>query len=106
MTRMQFAAGSLATGVMMLAPSWALAQPERGWGMHGYGPGMMWGPGFGMIGFLLLIAAIAFGIYWALRGSEGKGGGQTSALGILNERFARGEIDEEEYQARKKVLEG
>ncbi len=30
----------------------------------------------------------------------------SGALGILNERFARGEIDEEEYTRRRTLLEG
>ena len=29
-----------------------------------------------------------------------------NALGILNERFARGEIDQQEYETRKKALLG
>jgi uncharacterized membrane protein len=33
-------------------------------------------------------------------------GGDTSALDILDERFARGEIDIQEYEDRKRVLTG
>lgn len=33
------------------------------------------------------------------------GTGQTDAINILKERFARGEIDEEEFRKRKSTLE-
>ncbi len=60
-----------------------------------------------------MVAAMAF--FWGLvilagvmifHGS-GRGGGATrdrDALEILDERFARGNVDREEYEARKAVL--
>jgi len=78
--------------------------------------GMMWwynGPFDGgnwwmfAIGFLLMLAfwggVIAL-VVWAIRGfrpSDKPG----SALSILQERFARGEIDGQEYERRKSLLQ-
>lgn len=76
---------------------------------------MMWGDGWGWIGGGLmmlvfwggLIALIMFLVRGAGRSSQG---GETprprDARDILAERFARGEISEEEFEQRKRVLEG
>jgi len=76
------------------------------WGEWGGGWGHMFlGPVFG----ILVIAAIAIAIVLVVRalgGGAARRGGGTSALGILDERFARGEIDREEYEERKRVLTG
>ncbi|WP_421715868.1 SHOCT domain-containing protein [Arcobacter arenosus] len=61
-------------------------------GYHG-GFGMM---GFGWIFFILIIALV---IYLLSNKSDKK-----SAKDILDERYAKGEIDLEEYQERKKNL--
>ena len=51
-------------------------------------------------GLIILLAV------WLLRGIFGNGANQSGsrALDILDQRFARGEIDREEYEARKKAL--
>ncbi len=78
---------------------------------------MMWGPwggggwwGLGMgLGSLLFLALIVTGIVMLVRGpSAGSEPGRegSSARQILDERFARGEIDEEEYQSRKRAVAG
>ena len=58
---------------------------------------------------LLLLIGIVLIVVWAARGAPGGGGGApptSRALDILDERFARGEIDEEEYRKRRRALEG
>ncbi len=67
----------------------------------GYGYGMGWGMGFGWIVPLLILG----GIFWFLagRGSERKAV-EKDAETILKERFAKGEIDEEEYRKCKALL--
>lgn len=76
------------------------------WGMH-----PMWGFwgawGIGMMLFMLLfwglvIAAIVLGIRWLI--SQGKQSPSDSALEILRQRYARGEINKEEFEARKRDL--
>jgi putative membrane protein len=72
---------------------------------------MMWGYGGGaelwwmviesLIG-VLVVVALAVGGVVLLRGGVGNGAG--SARRILNERFARGEIDEEEFNRRAAAL--
>jgi putative membrane protein len=67
-------------------------------GGHGFGGGFMW------LFWILLIAVIV----WALKAqsfSRGKGEAvDKSALEILQDRFARGEIDEEEFERKRKLL--
>ncbi|WP_029212784.1 SHOCT domain-containing protein [Arsenicicoccus bolidensis] len=76
---------------------------------------MMWNDGMGWTGWLLMsLTAIAF---WALvvfavvalfRGTRSDpkqvGGEDDDARRILDQRFARGEIDSDEYHARQLVL--
>jgi len=64
--------------------------------------GMIFGP-IMMISFVVLTVLI---IAWLLR-ALGLGWQQgRSALDILKERFARGEIDQAEYDKRKQYLSG
>jgi putative membrane protein len=59
------------------------------------------------LGMLLFLALIVVGIVLLLRpavGSEPRRE-RNRALEILDERFARGEIDREEYEERRRVLE-
>lgn len=71
--------------------------------------GHMWGGGFGMLGGLMMIVfwgAIIALIFFAVRWFSEKGRASgTSAHGILRDRFARGEIDEEEYRKRRAALD-
>jgi len=90
-----------------LVPGLVLAQErpyEWGWGMHP----MMWGAwGFGMmimmiLFWVLIIVAVVLGIRWLL--GQGKEPRSDSALEILRQRYARGEIDKEEFEAKKQDL--
>ena len=74
----------------------------------------MWGMGgiLMVLFWILVILAIAALVRWLAVGGghpparreEDRGGRR--ALEILEERYARGEIDREEFQAKKKDLEG
>ena len=70
---------------------------------YGGGFGMFFGPLI-FIGFIVLIVYLIGG---GLNRSGGSGvvPGHKSPLDILNERLARGEIDESEYNARRRILE-
>jgi len=60
------------------------------------------------LGSLLFLALIVIGIVLLVRGpSAGPGPGREgrTAGDILDERFARGEIDREEYEERRRALE-
>lgn len=79
-----------------------------------HGHDMMWGDsqwgGFGMflgpVFMILLIVGIVVATIFILHLPNGGTALQpnTNALAILNERFAKGEIDAEEFNARKKAL--
>jgi putative membrane protein len=69
-----------------------------GWA-GGWGGGSMLG--FGLIGLVLIIAAV---LLVARAWSGGAGTGEDRALAILKERYARGEIDKAEFEARKRDL--
>jgi putative membrane protein len=85
----------------------ALAQGrmyEWSWEMH---PVWWWGWGLGMMLMMLLfwvlvIVGIVAGIRWLL--GQTKSARPDSALEILRQRYARGEINKEEFEAKKKDL--
>ncbi|MBU2766635.1 SHOCT domain-containing protein [Acidithiobacillus ferrivorans] len=57
---------------------------------------------------LLLIFGIVAGIVslvWAFPGRGIRGGEKTTALDVLHERYARGEIGKDEYLERRRDLE-
>jgi putative membrane protein len=67
---------------------------------------MFLGPLFGILLLALLIAAVFAIVRWL-----GPGGGSASARArtardILDERYARGEIDREEYMRRRQDIDG
>ena len=100
--------------IAQIFPNDILAQwgGHQGWGM---GPGMMgWGYGTGWFGMIIMAAfwiAVIVGIIFLIRWlvlSAGMGGhgGRTedSGLDILKKRYARGEIDKEEFEEKKRDL--
>lgn len=81
------------------------------WG--GYGYGMPWGFGFGWIGFLFMILFWGTLIFLAIRvigglfpptAASGRGKSQT-ARNILDERYARGEITQDEHRRMLKDIQ-
>jgi putative membrane protein len=66
----------------------------------------MWGVPFMMVGgtlaWILVLAALGIGIWWLVKRSRRASG--SSALALLRERYARGEITREEFEARRKDL--
>jgi putative membrane protein len=63
---------------------------------------------FGHVWALLVLVAFWVGvialIIWVVRRLGPKSDTSASALSILNDRFARGEIDQQEYERRKAAL--
>ena len=104
--------GLLPTGIApWLTPSPAAAQErayEWGWGMH---PSMggVWGAwGVLMMAMMLVfwavvIVGVVLGIRWLM--SQGRETRQAdTALDILRQRYARGEINREEFETKKRDL--
>lgn len=97
-----------AAGWVMLGAAWAQQRPyEWEWGRHPMW--WMWGAwGLGMMLIMLLfwgviIVAIVFGIRWLLR--QGREQQSDSALEILRQRYARGEITKDDFERMKKDLQ-
>lgn len=82
------------------------------WGNYGSMMGGGWGPGWGILGMVpmllwwaLIIMGIAVLAKWLFAGnrdSSHPGGGQ--ALEILKERYARGEIRNDEFERKKRDI--
>ena len=96
--------------LLPLNAAWAQQGNYGGWHM---GPGMMggWGMGwFGMIFMIvfwgLVIVALIFLIKWLAGSARGdiQRPGKPTAMDILKERYARGEIDKTEFEEKKKDL--
>ena len=51
----------------------------------------------------VMIVGIVLTVRWLV--SQGRGSAQNPALAILRERYARGEINREEFEARRRDLE-
>jgi putative membrane protein len=58
---------------------------------------------FGLVFYGVLIVLAVWLVLWAIRIAPQRIR-PDNALGILNERFARGEIDQQEYETRKAAL--
>jgi putative membrane protein len=66
---------------------------------HGMGDGGWWL--WGMLMMIVVLAAIGLVVWLIVRSVQSGGGGTTrSPRDVLNDRFARGEIDTEEYEER------
>ncbi len=61
-------------------------------------------PGLGMILVWVLIIGLAVLLVRAVAGGSSGSGGGKSGRQILDERFARGEIDRREYEERRHML--
>ena len=60
------------------------------------------------LGWILIVIVIAVIVWLFVRGPLTMGGGQSerrSALEVLKERYARGEIGREEFEQKKRDLE-
>jgi putative membrane protein len=68
--------------------------------MMGWGGGMF---GLGLPWWVLIVIGIVVVARW-LMGDRAVTGSDDRALSILKERFARGEIDKAEFEARKRDL--
>jgi len=112
MVAMKFGLPTLFTTLLVWSSAWADQDaPYRG--MH------MWGGGwhgwfFGPVMMILFLVIVVIVVVLAVRWLGGAGHGAThsphapsgkSPLDILRERFARGEIDREEFEERRRVLE-
>ena len=79
---------------------------EWGWSMHPmWGLWGVWGVGMMLMMLVfwgIVIVGLVFGIRWLLR--DGRGPRDDTALGILRERYARGEIDKDEFEAKRRDL--
>lgn len=74
-----------------------------GYGFDGGGLWWIW-----MLGGLLVMVGFVVLIVWAIgaanRGGTGREPERASALDILRERYARGEITQQEFEQAKKTL--
>jgi putative membrane protein len=97
-----------ATSLTLVLPLLQERVTEWRWEMHPMW--WMWGAG----GLVMLLAMLVFwgvvivglvlGIRWLV--SQGRGPADDSALAILRERYARGEIGREEFEAKRRDLGG
>jgi len=98
---------------------WAQAQSEPEPYRYEYGPHMMWWGGgwYGMIFgplFMILMLAVAIAVVlllvrwlgapWHGMGPPQHAPSDQTALNILKERFARGEIDKDEYEEKRRLI--
>lgn len=82
--------------------------------MHGWmmGDWATWGPGYGFVGMIvmmffwvLIIVGIVLIVRWLFtRGAQKPSSTDETALEILKRRYARGEINKEEFEAMKRDL--
>ena len=66
---------------------------------HAFGGGFMW------LFWIVILALLVWFVVTLARRSDGAPNGRKSAREILDERYARGEIDREEYEQKRADLE-
>ena len=66
---------------------------------HFFGGGFMW------VFWILIIVGLFFVFQRMAKGNSGGSSSNETPMEILKKRYARGEIDEEEFERRRKELE-
>lgn len=91
----------------------AVANPAAAAGSGGYYMPHMWEGGHGgfmgplmMILFLALVVVVVVLVVRWLGGAHGAAPPAKAPLDILHERFARGEVDKDDYEERRRLLGG
>lgn len=110
--------GTLAIPLLVAATGTAVAHGGTGGGMMGgggYGGGMMGGGGWGLFGggmglwgvlwMGVLLAVALYVAYALLERASGPGGEERRPRSVLRERYARGELSDEEFERRRDQLE-
>lgn len=108
----------MSRAMALVFPCSAIMIPESVFAQGGYramGPGMLTGWGMGWFGgifmmlfWVLIIIALVFFVRWLIRSGDNesdRGINRSRALEILKERYARGEIDTEEFEQRRRLIE-
>jgi putative membrane protein len=108
--KMVAAAGS----ALALMHSAVWAQTSSDADRYPYGPHMMWwgggwygmifGPLFMILMLAVVIAVVVLLVRWAGGLGQATAPSHRTPLDILKERFARGEIDKDEFEERRRVL--
>ena len=81
------------------------------WGMMGGWGASWWGP-LHMIFWILILVAVIVGIVWFVRSLSHGGPTQSyrpsrsPGLDVLEERYARGELNRDEYLQKKRDISG
>ncbi|MHA1107609.1 MAG: SHOCT domain-containing protein [Alphaproteobacteria bacterium] len=89
---------AVAHGANEIVPGgWGSGHMSGGW-HYMFGPLMM------LVFLALIVGLVVLMVRWLGAGSGARAGGGSSARAILDERYARGEIDRTEYLERKKDL--
>lgn len=95
-------------GLLLLFPILGMVLGGWGWmmGPGMMGPGMMgrWGWGWGGVAGLVVVLLLVVGVVLVVLGLTRREG-PDSALEILRQRLARGEISPEQYEELRKLLQ-
>ena len=110
--KMALIIGGIIVGLLIIIPTiFGLFSGWQGYGYGMMGPGMMGGFGWGGLmglGMIVFWGLIIWGIVAVARsaawGNAGSATQNDSALELLKKRYARGEINKEEFDAKKKDL--
>ena len=100
-------AAAAAASLLAAGPGWA-ESAGRGYGYHMWDGGgwghFVFGPLMMILFIVVIVAVVVLVVRWA--GGAGAGGGarRPGPLDLLDERYASGDIDRDEYLQRKKDL--
>lgn len=97
-------------GAALLVPAPAFAQSgDRFYGPHMWEGGwwMFLGPIWMIVVIAAIVAVVVLIVRWSSPASHAGGHGPAveTPMDILRKRFARGEIDKDEFEERRKLLE-
>ena len=94
----------LASPIAAIGDQGTRYSPDHMWGSGGW----MWG---GMYMWVIMFLLVVLGVYALSKSSKSANKGASdptsvhTPLEILNERFAKGEIDKDDYESRKNALQ-